>query len=168
MHEVILQKRNRVTNLIQKITLLTKIPSNPISNFKIPLKQVYKLILEFYEFKLYRSEHNEEEADLRVVDGLLDFFLKKFGIKQIAEKRFKEFLVSAYEFQNNHKIQLFMRFIGMINPPEYALSEEKLYLRAFEQLVRLFLTKLDQRQIEGLRCQNRFRARSAECTLHQG
>jgi hypothetical protein len=46
----------------------------------------------------------------------------------MAQMRIQEFLISALKYQNIPKIQIFLKFMGLLGNPDFEIMKEKLYL----------------------------------------
>ena len=118
--------------IIDKIRLISKIPTDTKLRNSVGLKQVYKTITEFYEYKLGEIKQDPAQRDVRMIESMVAFFSSSVTVSNIIEKRVKMFLISCFAYRNNHKVQLFLRFLKLIDKADYMLSEERLYLRALE------------------------------------
>lgn len=119
-----------VNSLIDKIKVISDLPTTRELKNILAFKQTYKMLTEFYQFKLERIKRYKIEVDISIKETIYEFFSKGFGISNLAEKRLMEFLTSAVKFKENKKIQIFLRFIGVFEESNYRLSEQKLYLDA--------------------------------------
>lgn len=128
--------KNKVVIVIQKARNLQSLPAEYKINSNFSLKQVYKLIHDFYEDKIDRIESNEAEYGITLIYTLLDFFKKKFGGNSITEKRLKDFIYGLSKYQDNPKVQIFMRQFGILDEEtEFSLSEQSIYLECLRYVV---------------------------------
>ena len=119
---------------LERVKQLIKLHSHLKMENTVPVKIVYKSILEFFLSKARKIEtQGYEEAQNRIESNLYEFFSKNLGIRQLAEKRLKEFLLSCYAHRIHPKIQIFLRFLGLMTRIDYyRLSEELLYMEALQ------------------------------------
>ena len=132
---IVVKMRNKITNLVERTMLIEKVPGNYYTKAIMPFKQIYRILFDFGKFKIDKIHQNSEETDIRLVFNLMEFFVKKFGVSQLGEKRLKEFLISLFSHTQNYKVQVYMRFFGLVEGCDYNLSEEKMYLEAYEKIV---------------------------------
>lgn len=128
--------KNKVMIILQKAKNLESYPTDYKINASFSLKQVYKLINDFYEDKLDRIDIDEAEFGITLVYSLFDFFKKKFGGNSITEKRLKDFVYALTKYQTNPKVQIFMRQFGILDEEtEFGLSEQSIYLECLRYVV---------------------------------
>ena len=65
-----------------------------------------KLIAQFYQTYLSKDQK------VQLSQLLYDEFSKKYGLKTVADKKFKEFIASLYNFRRFRRVSMFLQFLG--------------------------------------------------------
>ena len=77
------------------------------------------------------ESESEDEKHVPIINYLVEYMAKLFGVSGLAEKRRKEFLTSLFKYKQNKKLMLFMRFLGMdAETANYSDLEIAMYLDA--------------------------------------
>jgi hypothetical protein len=133
-HQIMI-KYNEMAEILLRKRLPELIKQRP--RFNISISSIYKLISNIYQEAL-RLFRKKEDYFCELPAFLCDFFLKKFGLRKVAETKILHFIYSLIigPFENNRKIRLFLRFLGLdeINPP---------FAREFEFFLG-FLLRIDE------------------------
>jgi len=128
------EKENMLKSNIEKVKAIYAVPGDwPVKSF-FPFKFIYKTLVSLTRYKLKRRESYPDEEDIAFKSSLQPFFVKSFGMETLAEKKIKEFLISMFLVKENPKVTVFMRFFGLTSDIEYKISEQRLYMRAYDSL----------------------------------
>lgn len=130
------QRINELKATIEKIVQINKIPGDQVIKAQTPFKQIYKQVNDFLFERASEMLENDEEKDIPLINSLVDYLAKLFGVSGLADKRQKEFFATLFKYKNNKKILLFMRFLGMDSKfADYTDMEYKLYSEAIAELI---------------------------------
>lgn len=112
-------------------TLITKLNLGKFANFKNPmsLKTVMRTIHTLYVDRMEELFQKPETKNLAFCEYVYNYYMQVFGIKQICEKKFTYFVLSLKFHAQYFRVNLFSRFLGLIEQYQY---DEDLILIFFE------------------------------------
>jgi len=110
------------------ITLLNK---GRFGNFKNPmaLKTIMRTINTLYTDRIKELAARPETRLLPFADYVYLYYMQVFGIKNIAERKFTFFILSLKYFGNYFRVNMFSRFLGLVESKTY---DEELILKYLE------------------------------------
>ena len=120
--------------LIEKVKDINAVPGDWSGKTFYQFQEVYKTLIGLTKYKIKRRETYPDEETISLKDSFQPYFYKKYGSENTSEKKLKEFLITLFKFQSYPKVNIFMRFFGLLEGSEYSLSEQKLYLKCFESI----------------------------------
>lgn len=117
--------QNNARNLISKLNL------GKFANFKNPmsLKTVLRTIFTLYIDRMEEISLKPETRHLPLCEYVYNYYLQVFGIKTISEKKFTYFILSLKCHAQYFRVNLFSRFMGLIEHQKY---DEDLVVLYFE------------------------------------
>lgn len=87
------------------------------NNDLMPKSQMYVIITQVH--KTARDFLDKNHPDLSVQGYVYDYIMNKYGIKKIADKKFRQFCSAIRKYKEaNHRSYLFGRFMGIFKPLE--------------------------------------------------
>lgn len=114
----IMMKYGEMADNIIKNKLPVLIKQKP--RFALVISNIYKQISSIYQEAL-RLMRKNEDFFCELPAFLCDYFIQRFGLKKVAEAKISSFLhyLATGPFENNKKIRIFLRFLGLdeANPP---------------------------------------------------
>lgn len=122
--------RAKSISLIEKMKMINELPGKRKNSSSIPFRQAYRIINDFYLNKIEKIKKDEKEKDIDLIDDLYPFFNKRVGNITLTERRLKEFLFTLFKHQENCKVMMFMRQMGMIDDVRLSLAEQSIYIDA--------------------------------------
>eukprot|EP00002_Diphylleia_rotans_P036602 TRINITY_DN8084_c0_g1_i2.p1 TRINITY_DN8084_c0_g1~~TRINITY_DN8084_c0_g1_i2.p1 ORF type:complete len:899 (+),score=215.89 TRINITY_DN8084_c0_g1_i2:143-2839(+) len=105
----------------------------------IPLKTLLKLITSIYQEKMAADEVDDREHHTRqtLPEFIYDFFITKYGLRNLAENHVVNMLTSLNKYRNDHsRVQVFANLCGVL-PKEvtYPVSTIGFYLHVYRKLL---------------------------------
>lgn len=107
--------QNSARNLISKLNL------GKFANFKNPmsLKTVMRTIYTLYTDRMEELSLKPETRHLPLCEYVYNYYLQVFGIKTISEKKFTYFILSLKVHAQYFRVNLFSRFMGLVENQKY-------------------------------------------------
>lgn len=133
------KKQKKDPKVNPAIAIIASIKETGMKKFKnfMAIKGVLKHIFTLYSD---RSRDNMIDKDEEFPSFVYNWFLNNFGFKKLAEQKFIVFLLSVKKYLYVVRINLFARFMGLLDgSSNYNLEELNKYLEAIEYTSKLNL-----------------------------
>lgn len=136
------QQLMNYTNLEGKLSqhnaknLISKLNMGKFQNFKNPmsLKTVMRTIYTLYIDRMEEVLNKPETKNLPFCEYVYNYYLQVFGIKNISEKKFTYFILSLKCHIQYFRVNLFSRFIGLIEHQKYDEDLIAIYFEGMRSL----------------------------------
>lgn len=79
-----------------------------------PIKNVLRTLTQLYDEKIRSSKDNESQKDIEMQIFVFNNFLNKYGFKNVAEKKYLQFLLSVIHFSSIFRVNVFARMIAVL------------------------------------------------------
>jgi len=132
-------KKKQKEKVNPALAIIASIKNNGMKKFKnfMPIKGVLKHIYILYNDRLINNHIYKDEEFPKYV---YTWFLNNFGFKKLAEQKFIIFVLSVKKYLYIVRINLFARFMGLLDgSSNYNLDEFNKYLEAMEYVSKLNL-----------------------------
>lgn len=100
----------------------------------ISKKTVLKHVSQLYMEKIKEMKYKPEKKNQPMLEFIYDYYMNNFGFKKIAEPKFKGFIRSLKRFQDNFRIAMFTKFLGMHSFEQYSQDQLNKYLECLEYM----------------------------------
>lgn len=103
---------------------------------KMPKKVLYKLISYLQQSLLIKHKAGEKLKALSSIS--YKEFIQKYGLKQVAESKYKSFVISLLLIKNSRRISVFCRLFGIghkINLANFSVHTFRFYLDCFVSII---------------------------------
>lgn len=117
--------------------IIAKLKSKNFSKFKnfLPSKIILKQIQALYHERVTKTREFPNTREEEFSCFTYNFFLNNFGFKKLAEQKFIVFILSLKKYLHIIRINLFARFLGLLNGAgNYNLDEFNKYIEALDFL----------------------------------
>lgn len=137
------------------LAIISKLKTKKMSQFKnfMPLKMVLKQINSIYEERVRLSRESTVVKEEELSCFIFNMFLNLFGFKKIAEQKFIVFILSVKKYLHIVRINIFARFLGLIEGPgNFSVDELNKYIECLDFLntnslgVNIPFTETDSKQ----------------------
>ncbi|CAD8074125.1 unnamed protein product [Paramecium primaurelia] len=99
-----------------------------------PLKNVLRTITQLYDEKIRSSKDNETQKDLEMQIFVFNNFLNRYGFKNVAEKKYLQFLLSVIHFSSIFRVNVFARMIAILQDEHlnFSIEESSFFLQGYD------------------------------------
>ncbi|CAD8179246.1 unnamed protein product [Paramecium octaurelia] len=99
-----------------------------------PLKNVLRTITQLYDEKVRSSKDNETQKDLEMQIFVFNNFLNRYGFKNVAEKKYLQFLLSVIHFSSIFRVNVFARMIAILQDEHlnFSIEESSFFLQGYD------------------------------------
>ena len=97
--------------MIESIKNLYLVPNKIKNKASFPFKICFKLVTDLFVHKLELEDRNPEEIHVNIIEHLIPYFSKVFGMVSLAQKKLKMFFAALFAYRNSPRIEIFMRLI---------------------------------------------------------
>lgn len=115
--------------------LISQINEKNISKFQnvISIKMIYKTIFQVYQDRITLMKENPKIKDIDCPSFLYNFFIKCYGFRKMAQQKFIIFLLSLKKYITQLRINIFSKFLGMLQTSmNYNLEEFNQYISGLD------------------------------------
>ena len=136
------RKKQKEQRINPALAIIATIKENGMRKFKnyMPIKSVLKHICLLYGARSPDSKEFALHKDEEFPKFVYTWFLNNFGFKKIAEQKFIVFVLSVKKYLYIVRINLFARFMGLLDgSSNYSLEEFNKYLEAADYVNKLNL-----------------------------
>ncbi|CAK84613.1 unnamed protein product (macronuclear) [Paramecium tetraurelia] len=99
-----------------------------------PLKNVLRTITQLYDEKVRSSKEYETQKDLEMQIFVFNNFLNRYGFKNVAEKKYLQFLLSVIHFSSIFRVNVFARMIAILQDEHlnFSIEESSFFLQGYD------------------------------------
>ncbi|CAD8115280.1 unnamed protein product [Paramecium primaurelia] len=99
-----------------------------------PFKNVLRTITQLYDEKIRSSKDNESQKDLEMQIFVFNNFLNRYGFKNVAEKKYLQFLLSVIHFSSIFRVNVFARMIAILQDEHlnFSIEESSFFLQGYD------------------------------------
>ena len=110
-----------IESIIDSLSSMTDIKTS------LSLKSLMKSIQTVYQEKIIICKDNPNNKKLETCMILYDLLMNRYGLKSVAENKFKQIIIAAYLFKNKYpRVNNFAKFLGIEG--NYQVEEWNFYL----------------------------------------
>lgn len=149
---LILGKGPKMKKLEPSWKIIESILATPLEKLqtfsKLPKKMLYKLISYLHQSILIKYRTGEKLKALSLIT--YNEFVHKYGLRQVAEVKYKAFIISLRSIRDNRRIDVFCRLFGIghtLEQPNFNLNTFKFYIDCFSYIIHSkvgIVTNLDE------------------------
>ena len=129
------KKKGKEQTISAAYAIIEKIKDKKLAKFRnfMPMKSVLKQIHSLYSERIVHTKENSTWREEEFCVFAYKVFSSNFGFRKIAEQKFIIFLLSVKKYLHIVRINLFARFMGLLQgPSNFTVDEFNKYLEGVE------------------------------------